>query len=706
MVQSVLKAGRVGQPLCGRLSMRRPRWFLNKRCWLISIAAIPIVLSIFSVDTFAASFYARRNGTWEDLAVATTPWSTGSCNNIIVPATLPTAADDVIICSGMGVEAKIQSPSIRSITFNQDGVIRLSGSANTLNISNYINVVAGSARLELYSAPISEAIVGKSLAIQAGATFIQSGNANLKIAGDVLNNGTYKSENATLYLNGSVDQALYGSGTTTAFNVILDKSGGRLILGKVGSPTHSLIVSNTLTLTKGLIQTSNTDPTSATNYVSMTTASLPNAGVNGGSTSSYVNGRLRMPVAAGNSSPTWQVGGTLNYAPVTVTFSGASAGFVEVLSKDGDHPNVLTTTPIAQLDISKSVNQYWTITNVNSITYSNLDVLLSYPAANADYGVSPTTMVVGQYVQPGGNVSPVWYYPDVGTSTTTSTKITGLMTADGLGDFYIANFVPKPFANWRMDQLNWGGTASEVVDSGSGNFPGTASNALGTGNPTTSRIDPVRTGNPGTCSYGLFDRSKQQFIAIADQGARSFPNLGVDAGWKDGFTLTAWIRSTDISLNAQRIIVDDFNNSKGWGLSLNQTNTINFYMRGTSPDILWAPTNSLQSNRWYFVTAVFDGLKKRRRLYVYDTAGALIANTSDFYSGTVGSDAGNLSIGGEYTNSLPNPSDRQFAFSGNIDEVNVFQSALSVAALDVVRAARRECPGLRMNRYLIQRENL
>jgi hypothetical protein len=129
-------------------------------------------------------------------------------------------------------------------------------------------------------------------------------------------------------------------------------------------------------------------------------------------------------------------------------------------------------------------------------------------------------------------------------------------------------------------------------------------------------------------------------------------------------------------------------------------------MRGTSPEILEAPKNSLQSNQWYFVTAVFDGLKKRRRLYVYDTAGTLIASTSDFFSGTVGSDAGKLSIGGEYANSLPDPSDRQFAFSGNIDEVNVFQSALSVAALDVVRAARRECPGLRMNRYLIQRENL
>jgi hypothetical protein len=77
------------------------------------------------------------------------------------------------------------------------------------------------------------------------------------------------------------------------------------------------------------------------------------------------------------------------------------------------------------------------------MTYSNLDVEFSYPANNADYGVLPTTMVVGQYVQTGGNGSKVWYYPDVGIRTTTSTKITGLTMADGLGNFYIAKFVPN-----------------------------------------------------------------------------------------------------------------------------------------------------------------------------------------------------------------------------------------------------------------------
>ena len=98
----------------------------------------------------------------------------------------------------------------------------------------------------------------------------------------------------------------------------------------------------------------------------------------------------------------------------------------------------------------------------------------------------------------------------------------------------------------------------------------------------------------------------------------------------------------------------------------------------------------IANNTWYFVAAVADVPNKMKVLYVYNTAGTLLANVSiNWTEATFGSDAGIASIGGETATSAEYGNG--YAFPGNIDEVRVYAAALFGAQLDTVRQITRVC---------------
>lgn len=238
--------------------------------------------------------------------------------------------------------------------------------------------------------------------------------------------------------------------------------------------------------------------------------------------------------------------------------------------------------------------------------------------------------------------------------------------------------VPNPYAEWRMDENLWNSTANEVVDNSGNGFHARAFNSANTTDVT--RAIP---GTPGTCRYGVFDNG-----TTITQGylQTSVPNLTTN------FTITAWIRSTSASTTGQRILIDDQNNSGGYGFSLGDggSNVLRFYSRNIDPIILDS-TYAIANNTWYFVAAVANTTTKRRTIYVFNAAGTLLNSTSDgaAYSGTWGTDAGPVSIGGETNASGESPSG--FHFKGNLDEVRVYNSALSQAVLTEIASQSHAC---------------
>ncbi len=235
-------------------------------------------------------------------------------------------------------------------------------------------------------------------------------------------------------------------------------------------------------------------------------------------------------------------------------------------------------------------------------------------------------------------------------------------------------------SEWRFEEAAWNGSVGEVMDE-NGVYNATAA-SLATP-PTTDDTTPAIVTDPGTCRYGVFTRANKDYIALP----ASFPNLGQS----ENFTVTAWIRTTDNTRSGQRIMVDDENNSSGWGFSLGDggTGRLRFFARGLPGTFILDTGNVVANNNWYFVAVTVHKSSKTVTIYRYDTSGNLVT-ASNTYSGTFGFDAGLASIGGETNSSGENNSN--FGFSGNIDWVRVYQSALSQVSLNALRQDTHPCP--------------
>ncbi|MDD4929467.1 MAG: hypothetical protein PHP85_09345 [Gallionella sp.] len=237
---------------------------------------------------------------------------------------------------------------------------------------------------------------------------------------------------------------------------------------------------------------------------------------------------------------------------------------------------------------------------------------------------------------------------------------------------------PPPLAEYRMDEAAWSGVAGQVTDSSAN-----ANNAQSFNSASTASTTPAIAGNPGTCGYGVFDNGG----AITKGYVQTpLPDLTAD------FTVTAWIRTTNNTIPAQRILVDDQNNSGGYGISLadGAAGKIRFYSRGITPVILDS-TYTIANNTWYFVAAVADITNKKRTLYVYDAAGVLLNTTTEaaWTAGAWGVDGGPVSIGAETNASAESPAN--FHFKGNLDEVAVYGSVLTAAQLAAISKKTHVC---------------
>lgn len=228
--------------------------------------------------------------------------------------------------------------------------------------------------------------------------------------------------------------------------------------------------------------------------------------------------------------------------------------------------------------------------------------------------------------------------------------------------------------DYQFDELLWNGSANEVRDSSGSNSHATAINGA-----TTDIASPAIPGNIGTCSYGVFD-GRNDYVALPS----TYPDI------TKSYTITAWIRTGDNTRSGQRILIDDPNNSQGFGFSLGDggTGRVRFYSRSTRPIILDTP-NVIQNDTWYFVAAVADLGSKTKRIYVFDQSGTKIADVTGTYTGNWGFDTGDASIGGE--NDASGEGGRNFHFEGNIDEVRVHESALSEAAIRGQQMRTRFC---------------
>lgn len=550
------------------------------------------------------------------------------------------------------------NPATGTFTFNGTAQA-IGGSAGT----TFNNLATAATSAVTVSQPLT---ISGNLTLGNGTTFT-AGASSHAIAGNFTNNGSTFSSTGTFTFNGGSAQ-LIGGTTASTFNNLTINSAGVTLSGVDAS------VSNVLTLTGGAV-------TTGANAM-IATASCPGSVSR---TAGHVAGFLRLRIPTGSPTCIFHVGDAAGYRPITIAFTTvANTGTRDVTGSvtqsAGEHPNIGTSTIEPALD----VNRYWTLSN-NTTSFASATATFAYLAGDADAGTDQTIFIAGRYAAG-------WTYPS-STAATGSVQVSGLLTATLAGDYVLGENTPVVFSNWRMDQTSWSGAANEVTDSGTGAFHGVASGLVT--RPTTSAASPAIAGTPGTCRYGVFNRANKDYVALP----AGYPNLMSTAG---GFTITAWINTTNNTLPGQRIYIDDENNTSpgSWGFSVGETSAfgaggLRFYYRQGATFLL--DTVPIPSNQWLFVALsvklAAGANASSAVIYAYNTAGALVTTISNTFTWTAGTDPGAPSIGGE-TNAAAAENTNQFGFSGNIDELRVYQQALSQGRVDLVRQETHPCATL------------
>lgn len=290
-----------------------------------------------------------------------------------------------------------------TVNINKAGrIFQPAGSAVTLNINGDLNINQG--------------------------TFDAGSIANMNIKGDWKNNAVFNASASMVQFNGTSEQTISGSATTT-FNKLTINNPGNVKL----SGANILINggSSAFTFTDGKLITGVQKVTLTSNV------SIAGAGV-----TRYVNGILEWGIQTGNSTKSFAIGDDAQYTPVSLTFGNVSTvGNITVSTTSGDHTQILSS----QLSEDRSVNRIYTISN-SGVVLVGYNATFNFGGTDVDVIANTNDFIVGRYS--GG-----WSYPSVGTRTATSTAATSLTA---FGSFAIAE----------------GGAAAPVVDAHPNNFTG------------------------------------------------------------------------------------------------------------------------------------------------------------------------------------------------------------------------------------------
>ncbi len=168
----------------------------------------------------------------------------------------------------------------------------------------------------------SNITVANDFTIAAGSW--SAGTFNLNVAGDFSNSGTFTSGTGLVLLNGSTNQNM-NAGTSSLYNFTVNKSAGDVYL------LSNVTATNNLSLTSRNIYTTNSFEIYASN-------SNPATSLTGGSSASFVIGRLRRAVTATANTYSYPIG-PMHVTPVKyrpVVLQQTSSGGASNISMIGD----------------------------------------------------------------------------------------------------------------------------------------------------------------------------------------------------------------------------------------------------------------------------------------------------------------------------------------------------------------------------------
>lgn len=228
----------------------------------------------------------------------------------------------------------------------------------------------------------------------------------------------------------------------------------------------------------------------------------------------------------------------------------------------------------------------------------------------------------------------------------------------------LCTVAPQLRLSWSLDELNWSGAAGEVLDASGNDLPGTVFNGAVTGN-TTPALPTVNA--QGTCRYGSFNTASSQYVQRAHSGLLTL---------QDNFSIGIWVRPRTLPASGLMSILSKDEN---YEFHLNPDGTINWWWQTTGPNATreFNSTTALTPGQWSHV--LIRHAPGDQRIYINGNlagqasfTGTPLANTDPLQLGA------DQSAAGRY-------------FNGELDELRIYNNALSPAAISALVAERHLC---------------
>ena len=299
--------------------------------------------------------------------------------------------------------------------------------------------------------------------------------------------------------------------------------------------------------------------------------------------------------------------------------------------------------------LSGSVSGASTIT-FNDSTLGSPTSYVAVTSANGPVSLNTTT-AYGNFTAPGSSTIEV-----NSPSTVTGTCSPGSTPANACR--------PVPILNWALDESQWTGAAGEVLDGTPNGLSGAAA-----GGATTARTSPAlpQVNAQGTCGYGVFNAASSQYVQRADSNLLDL---------QGSFTIGVWVRPrTRPTSGLMSILSKDEN----YEFHLNPDGTINWWWQTSGPNATreFNSSTALPTGQWSHVLIRY--VPGDQRIYIN---GNLAGQAS--FSGTPVINNDPLQLG----------ADQNFAgryFNGELDELRIYNVALSEAQIAALVAERHPC---------------
>lgn len=232
----------------------------------------------------------------------------------------------------------------------------------------------------------------------------------------------------------------------------------------------------------------------------------------------------------------------------------------------------------------------------------------------------------------------------------------GSITIDDTSVAPIAGLIGE----WRFDELFWNGSNSEVIDASGNDLHLTAFSAL------TGGSDPAIPGDPGTCSYGIFNGSVS-FIQLDDDISTTDSLLDIP----DNLTVTAWINTNVIPSSGLKSILSKDEN---YEFHINSSGQIFWWWSWAT---LTTTGPSLTVNQWHHIAITWRS--GEQVIYIDGVERARSART------------GSLNINNDPLQVGQDLAIAERFFDGEIDEVRIYENFLDITEVNQIMNDSRPC---------------